>query len=301
MQFGTLCFLQSFLAWSTMLGLFHWVIKMTNEAMLQFIKDIQTAHSVDWQLLTEFQHELEQDILKEAVKESGRQKPQQLAVKLLQRAAREQFKMAWMEGDTQYFMDDVAGFALRKHLVLNMQTYPPFNLSDAIGRARSRCYLELKLPSLGILLAYIKTNKTYTGKKFISWKFGAEKFGGEKPIVDAQRLYDVLVILPDAEAKYCDNLHSIYFYSSDGEAILAPIHPGEKKQVYRYYLTQRQPAPGTFPKLQSYLDLEAYLQKTFIEEIHHSAWGWVEYGEQLCKQLIDDYELTPAPEKMEDR
>ena len=60
----------------------------------------------------------------------------------------------------------------------------------------------------------------------------------------------------------------------------------------RYYLTQRPPAPGTFPGKP--VNMEAYDQKTYIEEIGRQAWGWIEYREPLTEKQADEYELTRA-------
>lgn len=61
----------------------------------------------------------------------------------------------------------------------------------------------------------------------------------------------------------------------------------------RYYLTQRPPTPGTFPGRPT--KIEAYDQKTYVEEIGREAWGWIEYPEPLEEKRAEDYELTPAP------
>lgn len=58
----------------------------------------------------------------------------------------------------------------------------------------------------------------------------------------------------------------------------------EEKQTYRYYLTQRPPSPGTFPK--GTTNVVSFDDKT------DGAWGYVEYDKSLTKQQISDYELT---------
>lgn len=67
----------------------------------------------------------------------------------------------------------------------------------------------------------------------------------------------------------------------------------------RYYLTQRPPAPGTFPGKPH--GMEAYDAKRYIDEIGRSAWGWVEYQEPLSEGQISDYELTTVAKKQEVR
>lgn len=59
--------------------------------------------------------------------------------------------------------------------------------------------------------------------------------------------------------------------------------------MFRYYLTQRPPEPGTFPK--GALIIGAYDDKIFVPEIGRNAWGWVEYEEPLSNFLIAQYEL----------
>ena len=60
----------------------------------------------------------------------------------------------------------------------------------------------------------------------------------------------------------------------------------------RYYLTQRPPAPGSFPRQAK--RIEAFDTKMFIEEIGREAWGFVEYDEPLSKDEVYSYELTRA-------
>jgi len=64
----------------------------------------------------------------------------------------------------------------------------------------------------------------------------------------------------------------------------------------RYYLTQRPPAPGTFPGKP--IALEAFDQKSFVEEIGRPAWGWVEYEAPLTPKQAANYELTKKGETL---
>lgn len=65
--------------------------------------------------------------------------------------------------------------------------------------------------------------------------------------------------------------------------------------MYRYYLTQRPPAPGTFPNGAS--SLESYDYRQLVVEIGRPAWGWVEFETPLTDKQIFDYELTPRKKK----
>lgn len=58
----------------------------------------------------------------------------------------------------------------------------------------------------------------------------------------------------------------------------------------RYYLTQRPPAPGTFPGKP--VNMKAFDSREHVEEIGRPAWGWVEYEEPLTEKQATDYELA---------
>ncbi|MGI6497980.1 MAG: hypothetical protein ACOX0U_04045 [Oscillospiraceae bacterium] len=60
----------------------------------------------------------------------------------------------------------------------------------------------------------------------------------------------------------------------------------------RYYLTQRPPAPGTFPGKPA--NIKTYDERKYVSEIERQAWGWVEYQEPLTEKQTEDYELTKA-------
>lgn len=58
----------------------------------------------------------------------------------------------------------------------------------------------------------------------------------------------------------------------------------------RYYLTQRPPAPGTFPGKPA--NIKTYDERKYVSEIGRRAWGWVEYREPLTEKQADEYELS---------
>lgn len=68
------------------------------------------------------------------------------------------------------------------------------------------------------------------------------------------------------------------------------IEGGSKMCNKRYYLTQRPPAPGTFPGKP--VEIKAFDSKGYVGEIGCRAWGWVEYKEPLSQEQVDDYELV---------
>ena len=61
--------------------------------------------------------------------------------------------------------------------------------------------------------------------------------------------------------------------------------------MYRYYLTQRPPSPGTFPGKPT--NIKSFDTRQLVSEIGRPAWGWVEYEEALTEKQTADYELTP--------
>lgn len=65
---------------------------------------------------------------------------------------------------------------------------------------------------------------------------------------------------------------------------------------YRYYLTQRPPMPGAFPKpvdnpVEALIGLD---KRKFVKEINREAWGYVEYKKPLPEKEARSYELTEA-------
>lgn len=63
--------------------------------------------------------------------------------------------------------------------------------------------------------------------------------------------------------------------------------------AYRYYLTQRPPMPGSFPKPQGnkVLALKGFGTREPVAETGRSAWGYVEYERPLSKVLLADFEM----------
>lgn len=60
--------------------------------------------------------------------------------------------------------------------------------------------------------------------------------------------------------------------------------------MHRYYLTQRPPAPGTFPGRA--FNVKSFDQRVLVPEIGRPAWGWVEYPEPLSEKDAKAYELV---------
>ena len=64
------------------------------------------------------------------------------------------------------------------------------------------------------------------------------------------------------------------------------------KQVYRYYTLYRPPMKGGIPE--GFVDIRVMGSRPYIEEIGHTAWGYVDYDRMLTRQEIRQYELAPA-------
>lgn len=61
--------------------------------------------------------------------------------------------------------------------------------------------------------------------------------------------------------------------------------------MYKYYLTKRPATPGAIPA--GATSVKNYDKKTYIEIIGREAWAVVVYSEELTKEAVDNYELTP--------
>lgn len=70
--------------------------------------------------------------------------------------------------------------------------------------------------------------------------------------------------------------------------------------AYRYYLTQRPPAPGAVPESRRIRAVEDFGGKRYVQRIGE-AYGWVEYDQPLTQIQIHSYELTEATEPFEIR
>ncbi len=62
--------------------------------------------------------------------------------------------------------------------------------------------------------------------------------------------------------------------------------------MFRYYLTQRPPMPGTFPRLAK--NVVSYEDRIEIPNLTSRVWGYVEYEAPLKLKQIREYELREA-------
>lgn len=63
----------------------------------------------------------------------------------------------------------------------------------------------------------------------------------------------------------------------------------EAAALRRYYLTQRPPQIGAYPK--GAKKVVALGERRRVDGCARSVWGWVEFEEPLTPKQVDDYEL----------
>lgn len=59
--------------------------------------------------------------------------------------------------------------------------------------------------------------------------------------------------------------------------------------MYRYYLPQRPPMPGTIPN--GAVVAEDFGERKSVPQVARPVWGYADYKEPLTMAQIDDYEL----------
>lgn len=67
---------------------------------------------------------------------------------------------------------------------------------------------------------------------------------------------------------------------------------------YRYYMLQRPPAPGAYPKPQgnSVIAAADFDGKTEIDSLGCYAWGYVDYSEPVSPYLLQRYDMAASGE-----
>ena len=60
----------------------------------------------------------------------------------------------------------------------------------------------------------------------------------------------------------------------------------------KYYSTQRPVSIGTFPESQKVIEIHNFDRREYVTNIHHEAWGWIEYENPLTEKEAKDYELV---------
>lgn len=78
---------------------------------------------------------------------------------------------------------------------------------------------------------------------------------------------------------------------SSAQVSTQETEPGlEQRSLYRYYLTNRPPGPGTFPGRAT--NLKSFDSRQYVDDIKQKAWGYVEFNEPLSEKQMRDYELV---------
>ena len=184
---------------------------MTNEKMLQVVNQMLKEKMNTMELL-KIKQQLELDVLKDAGKTAGKAKLQTVALKILKKAQREEWRGAWISNGKQYFTNGFLGVELNSPLPL-----PEIRGIEKIGEMFREGEKELVLPDASEVLGQIKLQKAEGEKKRYY------DFGEGLPLVDAELLHDILSLMPDAKATYNNLQSAIQFNSSIGRAILMPV------------------------------------------------------------------------------
>lgn len=184
---------------------------MTNEKMLQVVNQMLKEKISTMELL-KIKQQLELDVLKDAGKTVGKAKLQTVALKILKKAQREEWRGAWISNGKQYFINGFLGVELNSPLPL-----PEVGKLERIEGMFGEGEKELALPDASEVLGQIKLQQA-EGKITRYYDFGEGL-----PLVDAELLRDVLSLMPDAKATYNNLQSAIQFNSSIGRAILMPV------------------------------------------------------------------------------
>lgn len=70
------------------------------------------------------------------------------------------------------------------------------------------------------------------------------------------------------------------------------INDNEKKNMFRYYVTQRPIDIGTIPNAKSAVNITRYEERKKLPGVDREVYGYVEYTTKLSKAEIESYELT---------
>ena len=65
----------------------------------------------------------------------------------------------------------------------------------------------------------------------------------------------------------------------------------------RYYSRMRPVMPGSYPR-EGVVRIRNFDWKTEVKEIGSEAWGYIEYDRELSEKELEEWELTPADEKL---
>lgn len=65
-----------------------------------------------------------------------------------------------------------------------------------------------------------------------------------------------------------------------------------------YFSTLRPVGPGTFPK-EGMIEFENYNSRLYVPAINRAAWGVLYYNRELTREEMENYDLVPFSEELE--
>lgn len=201
---------------------------LTNAALLH-LRDNSPENVRD--ILQALKEDAEKNIRNAAAKSVGRldrMKAMQRIIKSAKADNREVLHGAWIANGKQYVCD---GFRIVSiYDPLDLETIPdhvqPIDGERIMPKDGNAGGTVLDLPDVGTLRAYIKTEKARLKAEGNKKRGAVYDFGDGLPAVNAQFLFDMIEIFPDATAtasKQRPTLSGIYFNSADGDGILLPV------------------------------------------------------------------------------
>ena len=188
-----------------------------------------TSSSIAVELIIELQDAIRAD----GAKKVGKTEALRAAKRVLSNhpvSAKPAFGFVKTIGEYQYFTDGYRGFKLKDHLPLPElpEGWDTMDLEPVIANAASGD-VELELPDLGALKAYIKMEKARLKAEGRHREGVRYDFGPGLPLVNAEYLADMLILLPGCKARVKKGymINPLFFESDGNSAVLLPVRPGD--------------------------------------------------------------------------
>lgn len=195
---------------------------MTTQKTLEKILEIQKADAARNFLIEELIKELNADLLKEEAKKNGtgnKKKAADNILKQLKNSSKQGGAITTADG-SQIIGGAFSAVKLMEPLPVEPApgNIPPIDYIYCLDNAAKNNGVKMELPALAELSAHIKAEKA-NKNKYIYYDFG-----DGLPLVDAQYLYDILVLLPDSVCIASKEAltRALYFKSEAGEGLLLP-------------------------------------------------------------------------------